>query len=419
MRVAYLMNTYPLISTTFIRREIHALEEMGVQVERFAVRAWAEELVDPHDVEERGKTTYLLTSNTLGLMTSFAKELVVNPGGLFRGLRTAYRLWRRAGEGLVKHAAYLLEAVSLRQRMAVAKLQHVHVHFGTNATTVAMLARVMGGGTYSFTAHGPDEFMDSARSSYDLKVRDAAFVAAISNFCRVQLARIAGMECWGKIEIVPCALDLRDFPNDAVGAPPNQQLVCIGRLCPQKAQTLFPDAVAPLSDAFPDLKIVLVGDGETRSELERKIAEKGLEKHFELLGWCSNEEVRKRLTGARAMLLPSFAEGLPVSIMEAFALRKPVISTYIAGIPELVDESCGWIVPAGDVPALTAAIRGCLTSDEKELNAMGDIGRTRVEDRHDIRLSAALLREAFGRYSREERQAIADPKAGPGFSHTL
>ena len=403
MRVAYLMNTYPLISTTFIRREIHALEEMGVQVERFAVRAWAEELVDPRDVEERGKTTYLLTSNILGLMASFAKELVVNPGGLFRGLRTAYRLWRTAGAGLVKHAAYLLEAISLRQRMDAAELQHVHVHFGTNATTVAMLARAMGGGTYSFTAHGPDEFVEPLRSSYDLKIRDAAFVAAISNFCRVQLARIAGMECWDKIEIVPCALDLRDFPNKPVGAHPNRQLVCIGRLCRQKAQTLFPDAIEPLSDAFPDLKIVLVGDGETRLELEAKIASKGLDKHFELLGWCSNEEVRKRLSGARAMLLPSFAEGLPVSIMEAFALRKPVISTYIAGILELVDSSCGWIVPAGDVPALTDAIRDCLTRDEKELNAMGDVGRSRIEACHDIQRSAALLREAFGHYSAERR----------------
>ena len=86
------MNTYPLISTTFIRREIRALEEMGVQVERFAVRAWAEELVDPRDVEERRKTTYLLTGNILGLMAAFVKELAVNPRGFFRGLRTAYRL---------------------------------------------------------------------------------------------------------------------------------------------------------------------------------------------------------------------------------------------------------------------------------------------------------------------------------------
>jgi colanic acid/amylovoran biosynthesis glycosyltransferase len=398
MKIAYLMNTYPLISTTFIRREIHALEELGVQVERFAVREWAEDLVDPMDIQERDRTSYLLTGNQSGLIGSFIREFVVNPRGLFRGLTTAYRLWRDAGEGFVRHAAYLLEAVSLRQRMAAAQLQHVHVHFGTNAATVAMLSLAMGGGTYSFTAHGPDEFMDPARSRYDLLVHHSAFVAAISNFCRVQLARIAGMECWDKIEIVPCALDLREFPKGPENADRSQHLVCIGRLCPQKAQTLFPDAVEPLSDEFPGLKVVLVGDGETRAEIELKIAEKGLQKHFELLGWCSNEEVRARLMGARAMLLPSFAEGLPVSIMEAFALRTPVISTYIAGIPELVDSSCGWIIPAGDVSALTASIRSCLTTEDQALNSMGDIGRSRVEARHDVRRSAALLRDCFERY---------------------
>ena len=187
----------------------------------------------------------------------------------------------------------------------------------------------------------------------------------------------------------PCATESADR---------SQHLVCIGRLCPQKAQTLFPDAVEALSDEFPGLKVVLVGDGETREEIELKIAEKGLQKHFELLGWCSNQEVRARLTGARAMLLPSFAEGLPVSIMEAFALRTPVISTYIAGIPELVDSSCGWIIPAGDVSALTASIRSCLTTEDQALNSMGDIGRSRVEARHDVRRSAALLRDCFERY---------------------
>jgi colanic acid/amylovoran biosynthesis glycosyltransferase len=397
MKIAYLMNTYPLISTTFIRREIHALEELGVEVERFAFR-WSEDLVDPLDVEEGRRTTYLLTGNTLGLITAFFKELVVNPIGLLRGLRMGYRVWRTAGSGAIRHAAYLLEAIALRQRMAAARLPHVHVHFGTNAATVAMLSRAMGGATYSFTAHGPDEFLEPLTTSYDLKIGGAAFVAAISNFCRVQLARIGGMESWDKIVIVPCALDLRDFPRDAEERSPNKHLVCIGRLCPQKAQTLFPDAVEPLSDDFPDLKVILVGDGETRGEVERKVASKGLQKHFELLGWCSNREVRDRLSRARAMLLPSFAEGLPVSIMEAFALRTPVISTYIAGIPELVDSSCGWIIPAGDVPALTAAIRDCLTRNESELSAMGDVGRSRVEERHDVRRSAARLRDAFERF---------------------
>jgi colanic acid/amylovoran biosynthesis glycosyltransferase len=396
MKVAYLMNMYPMASTTFIHREIRALEELGVAVERFALRTWSEELVDPRDQQELERTSYLLSGGELGLFGRVLKEAATNPRGLLRATRAALRVWRTAGTDFVKHVAYLLEAVSLRQRMAAMGLRHVHVHFGTNATTVAMLARVMGGATYSFTAHGPDEFVEPYRTSYDRKIHGAAFVAAISNYCRVQLARIGGMDHWQKIRIVPCALDLREFQPSSAPADDGQRLVCIGRLCPQKAQTLFPDAVEPLSNEFPELKIVLIGDGESREEIERKIAATGLGKHFELLGWRSNEEVRGSLQGARAMLLPSFAEGLPVSIMEAFALGKPVISTYIAGIPELVDASCGWLIAAGDVPALTAALRDCLSKDHAALSTMGGVGRTRIEAQHDIRRSAELLRDSFG-----------------------
>jgi glycosyltransferase involved in cell wall biosynthesis len=393
------MNSYPMASTTFIRREIHALEELGVEIHRFAVRTWSEELVDARDIAERDRTTYLLSGNGLGLLCGLFKELVTNPLGLVRASKAAYRVWRAAGKGFVKHAAYLIEAIGLRQRMAKLSVRHVHVHFGTNATTVAMLARTMGGETYSFTAHGPDEFVEPFRTSYDLKIEDAAFVAAISSFCRVQLARIGGMEHWDKIEIVPCALDLDEFRQSEVRHAGDRRFVCIGRLCPQKAQTLFPDAVEALSEEFPDLEVVLIGDGESRAEVERKISAKGLQEHFALLGWRSNQEVRQSLLASRAMLLPSFAEGLPVSIMEAFALGRPVISTYIAGIPELVDSSCGWIIPAGDVAALTAALRDCMMRDERSLEEMGIVGRSRIEARHDIRRSASLLRDNFERFA--------------------
>ncbi len=405
MKIAYLMNSYPMTSTTFIRREIHALEELGVDVKRFAVRAWAEELVDPRDIAERDKTTYLLTGNTVGLLWSFAKELAVNPWGLAKAVAASFKLWRAAGRDFVRHVAYLLEAIELRQRLQKARLKHVHVHFATNATTVAMLCGVLGGSTYSFTVHGPDELVEPYRLSYDLKMRNAAFVAAISNFCRVQLARFGGAHHWNKIEIVPCALDLEEFKRDSNTVSANNTFVCIGRLCHQKAQTLLPDAIEPLVDEFPDLKIILVGDGETREEIEDKIAKKGLEEHFELVGWRSNEEVRSTLRGARAMVLPSFAEGLPVSIMEAFALGKPVISTYIAGIPELVDGSCGWIVPAGDIEALTAALMDCLMTSESELAKMGEIGRSRIEARHDVRRSATILRDCFQAYAEPMREA--------------
>ena len=110
-------------------------------------------------------------------------------------------------------------------------------------------------------------------------------------------------------------------------------------------------------DQHPDLKIVLIGDGDTRPTVEAEIAKFGLEKHIELRGWQSNAEVMEALRSSRAMLLPSFAEGLPIVIMEALALGRPVLSTYIAGIPELLDEEIGWIFPASSVPHMTEAIR--------------------------------------------------------------
>ena len=266
MKIAYLMNSYPMTSTTFIRREIHALEELGVNVKRFAVRAWSEQLVDPRDIDERGKTTYLLTGNRIGLLWSLVKEIALNPWRLAKAVAAAFEVWRAAGRDLIKHFAYLLEAINLRQRLRAEGLKHVHVHFATNATTVAMLCRVLGGSTYSFTVHGPDELVEPYRLSYDLKVGNAAFVAAISNFCRVQLARFGGAHHWNKIEIVPCALDLEEFEPDPNAVIENDTFVCIGRLCHQKAQALIPDAIEPLACDFPDLKIMCAPRFSYKSE---------------------------------------------------------------------------------------------------------------------------------------------------------
>jgi colanic acid/amylovoran biosynthesis glycosyltransferase len=141
--------------------------------------------------------------------------------------------------------------------------------------------------------------------------------------------------------------------------------------------------------------VVLIGDGEERPALEAEIARHGVAGHIELRGWQPNAEVRRALEAARALLLPSFAEGLPVVIMEAFALGRPVISTYIAGIPELVDASCGWLAPAGDVEGLAAAMRDALSAAPDRLVRMGAEARARAVARHDIAASARQLKALF------------------------
>ncbi|MEM9014677.1 MAG: glycosyltransferase family 4 protein [Pseudomonadota bacterium] len=397
-KLAYLLNTYPLTSTTFIRREIEALERRGVGVTRFALRQWDGELVDPLDQAEVARTQYILTDNAFGLLSGFLTDLFANPGGLFRAIGPWWSLLRKARGGVVRHTAYFLEAIRFRRLAAAQGIDHVHVHFLTNSTAVAMLARLMGGPSYSITVHGPDELTDAPLLDFPAKIANASFIAAITHYCKSQLIRFSAIEQADKIEIVHCALDLGDFP-DAGPPPDNEEIICVGRLCPQKGQVQIPRVVARLRDDFPNLKISLVGDGESRADIEREIVAHGVGDQVEILGWRANDEVRRRIAASRALLLPSFAEGLPVVIMEALALKRPVISTYIAGIPELLDDGCGWIIPAGDGEALERAIRSVLSTNPDDLARKGEEGRRRIEARHDVDIEAgklwAHIRERF------------------------
>lgn len=268
-----------------------------------------------------------------------------------------------------------------------------------------MLCKRLGGPNYNFTAHGPAEFVDWGASSRAMKVEGAQFVSAISHFCSVQLTLAAGINAWNKIHIVGCGLDLDEFKVSNTPLSKDAPFLVIGRLCPAKAQVLIVEAVAKVAATHPYIRIQMVGDGESRADVEAAIAHHDLSEQIKLLGWCDNAEVRARLTTARALLLPSFAEGLPVVVMEAFATGRPVIPTYIAGIPELVDESCGWIVPASSVDSIAASMIAALQTLLERLRACGEEGRKRVECRHDIKKNAAKLAESF-------QSGVADSQTG-------
>lgn len=393
MRIGYLMNTYPVTSATFIRREIGALEALGVKVSRFAIRPWDEALVEAADKAEAARTHYLLAPGAARLIWFLVLETVRNPRGLLRAVAAMWQMARAAGHGsLVRHVAYLLEAVHLHR--ASAGCDHIHAHFTTNTAAVALLCHRLGGPGFSFTAHGPDEFDDPKASSLALKLAEARFAVAITQFARTRLALAAGPSVWDKLHVVHCGVDLTDMIPAPV-APADAAFVCVGRLCPQKAQVLLVQAMAELVHTHPKARLVLIGDGETRPEIEGLIAIHGLQDHVDLRGWADGAAVKAALADARAMVLPSFAEGLPIVIMEAFALGRPVISTYIAGIPELVDRETGWLVAAGDVAALADMLRKCLDTPTDRLALMGRAARSRVEDRHDLRASALRLKALF------------------------
>jgi len=395
MKIAYLLNMYPLISTTFIRREIAAVEAAGQPVERFALRDWDGELVDPADIAEQQRTHYILTGSKAALARDVLLTLVTHPLRFAMLLPLWWRVWRNAGRNFVAHVAYLLEAMAFARRTRALGIDHVHAHFSTNATTVAMFARRLGGPSYSFTVHGPDELVpgEPAALSIREKARDAASIVAITAYCRGRILEEAP-EAVGKMRIIHCGIDLEDFPFDP--APPqSSRIICIGRLCANKGQIHIPPAVAAVIGEFPDLVVELIGGGDDEPALRTEIAKHGLERNIILHGWGTGDYVRTQLLTARAMLLPSYAEGLPIGIMEAFAIGRPVLSTTIAGIPELLDENCGWIFPPGDEEAIAMALRGIMRATPDERAAMGAEGRRRVEERHDLHKSARELLTAF------------------------
>lgn len=389
------MNSYPMTSTTFIRREIESLERLGLDIERYAVRHWDDALVDSLDVAEQQRTHYLLTKNLSGLFSAFFKVLASNPAGMFRALSMWRKVCRNSGGMSIRHFAYLLQAAYFFLATRRDGIEHVHSHFSTNATTVAMLAYQMGGSGYSFTAHGPDEFVNPESLSMALKIQHARFVVAISNYCRVQLVRFSSYDHFDKIKIIHCGLKLDEFASNYHFDATNRNFVCVGRLCPQKGQLLIPQALAELKDEFPDVKVHFIGGGESKEALDAAIKKFDVARQVEMHGWKSNAEVRQMVAQSRAFLLPSFAEGLPVVIMEAFALGRPVISTYIAGIPELVDNSCGWIIPAGSIEDIVIAMRGALKASPERLADMAREGRGRVERGHDLNDIGKLLHQQF------------------------
>jgi len=397
LKIAYLVNQYPKVSHTFIRREILALERQGFSVARFALRGWDADVKGAEDLAERDRTRHLLRGGVAPLLARALRRCLAHPAAAWRALRAALQMSRLAERGWPYHLMYFLEACTLVDWLEQEGVEHVHAHFGTNSTEVAQLASLLGGPSYSFTVHGPEEFDKPKFLHLTRKVHDAAFVVAISSFGRSQLWRWLPAQDWGKVSVVHCALESSFFQDAGqVSAQPAPRLVNVGRLCAQKGQLLLVEAAALLKREGIAFELVLAGDGEMREPIEAAIARHGLGGSVRITGWVDSGTVRREMLAARALVLPSFAEGLPVVIMEAMAVGRPVVTTRIAGIPELVREGVdGWLVPAGDILQLKQAMQECLQASPERLLQMGRAANQRVRERHDADVEAGKLKALF------------------------
>jgi glycosyltransferase involved in cell wall biosynthesis len=383
-----------MVSHSFIRREILALEAHGFEVARIALRGWAEELPDPSDCSEQARTCYVLRRGIIPVLIDALSIMVRSPRRFARALRRAVHMGRRSDRPLPYHLVYLAEACRVLRWVRRSACTRMHAHFGTNSAEVAMLTRLLGGPPYSFTVHGPEEFM--APMGLGEKIDHAEFVVAISCFGRSQLYLHSRYTDWPKIHVVHCGVDSSFHDQVSGEVPAGPRLVCVGRLCEAKGQLLLIEAAARLTRAGIACELVLAGDGPLRGEIEALIQKLELTSQVRVTGWISSDRVRAEILAARALILPSFAEGLPVVLMEAMALRRPVLSTYIAGIPELViPGENGWLFPSGSIEDLVSAMATCLSTDPAELSKMGASGYARVMARHSIDQESAKLADLF------------------------
>ncbi len=384
-RIAYLTGHYPRVSHTFIQREACALRGHGFDVITCSIRRPdAEHLTGPEERMAASSTFYVLEAarNPLRSIRDHLAALATAPGRYFEALALAWRTRPPGLKALMYQLFYFAEAGVLAAELKRRGVHHLHNHFADSSCSVAMLTSVLGDVPFSFTMHGPAVFFEAEKWRLDEKIARAAFIACISHFCRSQGMIWAGPQHWEKMHIVHCGIEHERYSR--TNAPRGKRLVFVGRLAAVKGVPVLLEALARLLRDDTEVSLTLVGDGPDREWIEARITELGLDQAVVITGYQSQDSVARHLAEADIFVLPSFAEGLPVVLMEAMASRLPVVTTRIAGVPELVEDGMsGFLVPAGDAESLAARLAELIANPAMR-RRMGETGHAKVRAEFDV-----------------------------------
>lgn len=411
MQTAYLTFTHPALSQTFVVDEVRALRQLGMRIDMWGLRpAKADALQTERNREEASASRTLIPVKPWPTLRGHARALAASPSAY---LATAWRALSDRPPGLralAMAAGTFLAAIRLWAELDRGDIRHLHVHFAGTPTHVAALVthfanRARGDGgpwTWSVTLHGPVEFEDLTGLRLTSRVRDATFVATISDFARSQVLSLVPTDQWDKVRVVPCGIDLSHFPAPAERAGEGETTILyVGTLIPRKGQPVLLEAFAGVLADGHDAQLVLVGDGPERPALERLAERLGIADQVRFAGGLGHDDVRRAFAEADVFCLPSFAEGVPVVLMEAMASGLPVVTTRIAGVSELVGDGAeGLLVRPGNVGDLQGALSHFVADPEARRQA-GERGRARVVERHDIAVNAAKLLELHREFRRE------------------
>ncbi len=397
LRLAYLVSQYPTVSHTFILREIRYLRQLGCDVHVISISSADRppEKMTPEEADELGRTVYVKAIGLLGALGQQCAMLFTHPRSYVQGLYYALALAKLDLRKTIRCLFYFAEAVIVGRWMRREQLTHVHIHF---SSTVGLIMRRMFPGTISMTLHGTDEFVDPVGFWLADKVAAASFVCAISSYGRSQIMYASPPAEWSKIEVAPLGIDPALFnPRAFRERPAPFEVFCVGRLVPVKAHHILLAAIELLVRAGRDVRLHLVGDGPSRAALESEVAARGLQACVVFEGWRNQDEVRVLYEQADAFALASFAEGVPVVLMEAMAMEIPCVATRITGIPELIRDGIeGLLVTPSDEAALAEALAR-LMDDAALRRRLGQAGRQRIIEKYNLARNSEHLAGIFRR----------------------
>jgi glycosyltransferase involved in cell wall biosynthesis len=409
MRIAYLTGRYPAVSHTFITREVRALRERGVEVHTAAIWPTDErELLSEADREERRATFTLLPFRPGRHVRAHGRALLTRPRRYLRTARLALHLSTPGVRGRALAAAWMLEAIDLWDHCRSLDVRHVHAHLNGSAPSVALLLAAFAddssrGGerwTWSMTVHGPAEFYDVARERLAEKVRRATFVVCISDFARSQLMALVDEREWGKLRLVHCGVDPTAFHVEnrpaRNGGP--LRVLNVGRLARTKGHAVLISAFADLRRRGVEATLTIVGDGPKRADLEKLARRAGLAEHVRFAGAVGQDRIRSYFEDADVFCTTSFAEGVPVVLMEAMAMELPVVAPAIMGIGELVKDGVSGLLTPPSRPDRVAEALQVLARDPARSRELAVRGREAVLAAFDVRRSAAELERILREY---------------------
>ncbi len=394
MKIAYLTSKYPAVSHTFILREVAALRARGVDVGTFSIRAATDADVRGEEAaRERDATRALVPIPWGEVAGALVWALTTRPGAACSVL---FRYATGGGMGLrerFKWLAYGVEGILLARWLRQRGVQHLHCHFGNSGSNAGMFAAEVAGIPFSITCHG-SELNDPHGFRLPDKVANAAFIACVSKFGRARLMHVCEPDDWRKLHIVRCGL-APGTPDPYPAADDGQHIVCVARLSAEKAHLVLLEAFKQVLEARPSVKLTLVGDGPMRAAVESRITDLAIQESAVLTGSLEPARVAEFYKACHVVVLASFSEGVPVTLMEAFAHGRPVVATRVGGVPELVEDGAsGYVVAPGDVAELRDALLSVL-EDPQRAREMGEVGAKRVADEFNEVRSAEELERLF------------------------